>query len=199
MSEKQKRTLFEIGDDIRALDSLLDEVGGDVTDEAASAYVEQLFSGNADALKNKIDGYCALCGELDALADVLEAEAKRLAAKAKSRRSKIDWLRGRMLDFMRCNEIKKVEAARYTVSVTAGQDRHRPVIFHESADAQAFLGANKDTPYVRHVEEWNWDTSEIRKALLSAECGSVIPNPKAPSHVTDLATLGPLKPGLIIR
>lgn len=216
-----KRSLFEIGDDMRALDSLLDEVGGDISDADAAAYVDQLFNANDRALASKVDGYCALTAELDRVADLLDEEAKRLAAKAKARRNKRAWLRQRLFAFMQASNIPKINTHRYTVSVSKGVEAHRPITFDRDITPESFATANPGTPYVRRTESYAWDTTEVRTHLRAQEILDASYEPTAeegdtdagtieqatgqppaenwPPAIADVATLGPAAPKLMIR
>lgn len=75
-------TLREIGEDMRALDALLLELGGEVTDEQAEAAIDQWFKDNAHALSKKIDDYATVIREAENRERERRDEAGRLLALA---------------------------------------------------------------------------------------------------------------------
>ena len=74
-------TLYEITEDLRALDELLVESGGDITE--AEATVERWMNEIETDLVNKVDGYAALISEMKARAKARKEEADRLAKRAR--------------------------------------------------------------------------------------------------------------------
>jgi hypothetical protein len=81
------KDLFAIGEDLVALESLLHEVGGDVTDEEAAAAIDEWLRENHQALDRKLDGYGYLVKKLTSESTFAEEESRRLAARAKARKN----------------------------------------------------------------------------------------------------------------
>lgn len=113
------KTLWEIGDDMEALDALLEELGGDVSDEQVEAAIEAWFRENEANLAAKADGYCALIQRLKAVAAARKEEAERLEKRAKAGENNAKRLADRLKMFMSLHGLKKLDTARYTVSVVA--------------------------------------------------------------------------------
>lgn len=113
------RTIFDIEDDIRALDDLLHESGGDITDEGVEQYIAQLMEELREDLENKVDGFAAYIGELKAREQARKSEADRLRGLAKSDGNAAAGLRGLLLLKLKQLGIKKLKTKRYNVSVSA--------------------------------------------------------------------------------
>lgn len=109
-------TIYEISEDMAALDALLAETGGEITPEAEAAFnaFEAELAANLHA---KTDAYCALIAEIDARAAARKAEAKRLADRAKTDERTADALRERLRFVWETRRLGKVETDRFTVSL----------------------------------------------------------------------------------
>lgn len=108
-------TLYELSDDIRNLESALEEA----EDEEARRILIGAYLSTEQQLAEKLDGYAALITELQSRADARENESRRLQALAKTDTSRIDALKERLLWFYREHELKKVETARYRITMVA--------------------------------------------------------------------------------
>jgi hypothetical protein len=109
-------TIYEISEDMAALDALLAETGGEITPEAEAAF--NAFEAELAAnLTGKVDAYCALLAEIDARAAARKAEAKRLADRAKTDERTADALRERLRFVWETRKLGKVETDRFTVSL----------------------------------------------------------------------------------
>src|SRR5690606_18631289 len=94
------RTLWEIGSDLEALEALLMEVGGDVTDEEAERAIDAWLEEMREAEAQKLDRYGALIRTLEARAEIQKAEAKRLMERAKVNENAVRRLKDRLLAYM---------------------------------------------------------------------------------------------------
>lgn len=116
-------TLFEIGAQHRALvaqlENLLEELNGDITDPEIASLIDEWFTGNDEALKEKLDGYCAIIGEQKAIAAARLEESKRIAGLASQNTALATKLEERLKYFFETEGIGKVETARYKVSVVS--------------------------------------------------------------------------------
>ena len=106
------RTLFQIGDDLVALDNLLDEIEGDLSrapeiEPAVVAWFDSLA--NDEALK--LDGYCNLLRQLDGEVAVAKAEAEQYQMKARTRENRIKFLKGRLQQHLERTKRTKVQTA----------------------------------------------------------------------------------------
>lgn len=110
-------TLFEIGDEITALHDLLNETGGDITDEEAEKAIDQWLSDNQLALEQKVDSYCFLRQEFRARADARMAEAQRLMKLAGTDAKNASRLEARLKLFFELHGFQKLETPRFKVSI----------------------------------------------------------------------------------
>jgi hypothetical protein len=110
------RTLFEIGDDLYALNDLLSEVGGEVSDEQAESAVDEWFAEVGTELDTKIDGYCALYKHFEAMQKARVDEANRLLALATTDGNNAKRLKTRLHQFFMAHNISKMETLRFKVA-----------------------------------------------------------------------------------
>jgi len=109
-------TIYEISEDMAALDTLLAESGGEITPEAEAAFAS--FEAELAAnLTTKTDAYCSLISEIEARAEVRKAEAKRLADRARIDENAANALRERLRFVWETRKLGKVETDRFTVSL----------------------------------------------------------------------------------
>jgi hypothetical protein len=88
-------TLAQIAEDTAALDTLLTELGGDVTDEQG-VIVDQWFAELDKRRAEKVDGYAWRIKALREQADATKRLADELLSKTRSAMSRADWLLARM-------------------------------------------------------------------------------------------------------
>ena len=112
-----KMRLYEIEQDMSALDDLLMEVEGDVSDPEVVEFVESLFEENDKNFKQKVENYCGLIREYLNLADSAKAEAKRMEKLAKTRENAAKGLKERLQYHLDHMQIDKVVTDRFRVSV----------------------------------------------------------------------------------
>jgi hypothetical protein len=124
------QTLLDITEDLRALDALLEEFGGDISEPAAEAAVSQWVAELEANLGRKAEGYAALISELDARVEFRRSEARRLAERAKVDERKADWLRHRLLDAMNRTGTPVIETERYRLSVARNGGK-QPLDIHD--------------------------------------------------------------------
>lgn len=157
-------TLYKITDDLVALDELLAEVGGDVTDAEADAAIEAWLSELGEARDRKLDGYAALIRTIEARERVKRDEAARLAREADYEARAADRLKRRLADVFRRMGWKSVKTDRFTVTL-AGHGGKQPLVFRDS------FTADDCPPEYRRVRI-EPDNEKIRAAL---ESGASLP------------------------
>lgn len=106
------RRLHEIAGDFLALEELLMESGGEVTEE-----IETWMAENTLSLETKVDGYAALIAEWTADAEKWKTEAQRNSAHAKTLENSADKLKGRLVEQLVALDRLKVETDRFKVAV----------------------------------------------------------------------------------
>lgn len=110
-------TLLEIRDErathIAALEELLYDVGGDITEEEAAAAIDAWLA-EADApLKVKLDGYGSVIRERELKAAARKEEAARIAALAQTDANIAKRLKERLQWFFQEEGIEKMETDRF--------------------------------------------------------------------------------------
>ena len=153
-------TLLEITDDMLALDALLAECGGDVTDPRAEEAVNEWMNGLSQDFEFKVDNYAALISEMRARAQVRREEAERIAAKVKRDEDAARWLCDRMRDALTLLGRKKVETSRYTLTV-AGNGGKLPLFIEDETK----VGED----YTEIVEVRKIDKDKLREDLESGK------------------------------
>lgn len=115
------QTLLEITDDLMALDDLLTECGGDVSDPAVAEAIDRWMAELGTGFEKKVDNYAALIVSLERRSDVRKGEAQRLQLRARIDANAAEFLANRLKAVLVSLGKKKVETDRYTVSiVTSG-------------------------------------------------------------------------------
>lgn len=155
------QTLIDISADMQALDDLLAEVGGDVTDPKVASIVDAWFEELDHSLSAKVDNYAALISSMRARADVRRAEAERLARRAQVDEASADWLAARLLAALDARGMKKIETDRYAVSVVGNGGK-----------APLLLDAEIPAEWTKTVTKVEPDRERIRLAI---ESGQAVP------------------------
>jgi hypothetical protein len=122
-------SILDIESDLVALDDLLFECGGDVTDPRVSAAVDAWLEELDADLKGKADNYAALITELERRAEVRRAESKRLADRARIDEANASFLRSRLKGVFERRGIKTIDTARFRLSIRANGGK-APIDLH---------------------------------------------------------------------
>jgi len=107
-------TLYEISEELAALDDALTESGGEFD---ADGELEKWFATVHTARDEKLDGYCKLIRNLTARALARETESRRLTDRAAVDRAAIARLKDRLLLFFGAHGYTKLNAGIWTLSV----------------------------------------------------------------------------------
>lgn len=138
MTTATKRTLFQISDDLLALEDLLSEVGGDVTDEQAEEAIMNWFAELGDDRDEKLDGYVTLIAEFEARAEMRKREAQRIAARARVDESSVDRLKERLKVFFQVMGLKTVETDLHRITL-ANNGGKLPLVLQGAYETDATL------------------------------------------------------------
>lgn len=112
-----KQTLYNIADDLRALEALLVEAGGDISSPEALAAVEAWEAELSTNLGSKVDNYCSLISEIEARAAARQAEADRLADLARVDENAAKALRERLKFVFESRSLPTMQTERFRVSL----------------------------------------------------------------------------------
>lgn len=148
----QKESLFNIGESFYALESLLIETEGEITDE-----IDAWLSEYQAKEEHKIEGYCYLIMKFEEIA----TESKRLADRAASYSTKVKNLKDRLKLYMEMQGREKIETPRFTVSV-CGNGGVLPINLHEDVTSESL-----PDQFVHTYREPNLQA--IREAILNGD------------------------------
>lgn len=160
--QTQKRTLLNITDDMQALDDLLHEAGGDVTDESVQQYVKQLTKELEDDLHNKVDGYISYIRHLELQAAARQEEAERLKKAADANHNSAKHLKERLKGILEKLGVKKAGNVRQ--ATVAGNGGKQPVWISDDVKEHP----EKLPERFQRVKVFP-DTDAIREALENGE------------------------------
>tara|TARA_R100000654_G_scaffold41242_2_gene67364 strand:+ start:1261 stop:1770 length:510 start_codon:yes stop_codon:yes gene_type:complete len=121
-------TLYEISDDLKALEELLIEQGGDVSTPADEDVVMSWLQENQEQLEKKLENYGRMIRELEARSKARLEEAKRLKTRATVDANAAQNLKERLMWFMQERGTKKVETDSFRFSVRKNGGR-APLIY----------------------------------------------------------------------
>jgi len=145
-----KESLLNIGEHFYALESLLIENDGEISEE-----IDQWLDEYEGKEQDKIDAYCYLIQKFDEIS----AEAKRLAERSSGYKKKVDSLKHRLKIHLESRGKNKIETSRFTVSVCRNGGVH-PVTIHVDV-------SKLPEQFVKTIKQP--DSERIREALLSGD------------------------------
>ncbi len=100
--------LWEIAEDVLALDALLDETNGELTPEIEAAWLAmQTELAHNEAAK--LDGYVHYIRSLEMEANAAREEASMYLARAKSREKRTEWIKARLKDYLILTNRKSIK------------------------------------------------------------------------------------------
>ena len=153
----RRRSLTDISQDIDALDDLLDEISGDITD--CEAAVTQWFAEIGEARDKKIDGYGSLIAEITNRAEIRQQRAAEMLALAEIDKKKTEFLKRRLLEFFQLHGITRLDTDRFRFTRCTNGGK-QPMIC-DDAD-------RLPDEYRRQVITYRAENEKIRAEL---ECG----------------------------
>jgi hypothetical protein len=148
----QKESLFNIGESFYALESLLIENEGEITDE-----IDQWLQEYEGKEEEKIDAYCYVIQKFESIAE----ESRRLAERSASYSGKAKNLKDRLKIYLEHRGKERVETDRFTVTV-CGNGGLLPVRLNEGIEPDKL-----PNQFVRvHREP---DMGSLRDALVNGD------------------------------
>ena len=113
----RRRSLFTINADLGALETLLIETQGDISDEETAAIIDEWFAENQADFDAKADGYADLMAMLNARAAIRQAEAARISELARLDSALAERLKARLKEFMLLRGTAKLETTFHKFSI----------------------------------------------------------------------------------
>jgi len=114
-----KQTLLDISNDMIAFDELIANAEQNLDDPGVQEIMQAWAREVTDNLEYKVDNYAAYLSMLEARAEVRKTEAKRLAERARIDEANADRLKNHLKTVLELNGIRKLETARYSLTVAA--------------------------------------------------------------------------------
>lgn len=156
-------TLFEISDELAAIEELLTENGGDITDDAAGETLEAWFDQLTDVRDAKIDDYCRLITMIRERAEARHREIMRLGALADTDENAITRLKTALHNFMIERNVTKIETTLHKLTLAKNGGK-APLIVPE-----AWRDDPASAPEQYHRTVIHLDTELIRADLAGGE------------------------------
>jgi hypothetical protein len=154
-------TLRAIGEDLQALEDLLQEVGGDVSEADAEAAIDAWLMETTDALHKKLDRYSDLIQYMNDRAKGRKEEAARLTALAKTDENGAKRLKDRLLWFMTEQGQARLDTKFHRITVAKAGGKVALDV-DPAFDPEEYVS----TPYGHFVKvSYDWDRDAIRKVL----------------------------------
>ena len=172
-------TLFQIGDELRAILELVDETGGELPPT-----LEQWFAEISQDEASKVESYYGLCKSLETEATVATAESEQFQAKAKARTNAVKGLKDRMklyLENQGRKEAVGTSGRKACVQANGGKVALTQAIALNPNDMSAAEVTRCDERFLK--PKVTLDTEAVRSAL---EAGEVIEMAKLEPRGTHL-------------
>lgn len=149
------RSLFNITEDMLALERILHEAGGDISDPDVEAAVNGWFDELQGDLETKVENYCSLIRDIDIRAANRKREEERIRGLRQVDENMVKSLKSRMQQALDFIGVKRVNTDLFRVTV-ANNGGKKPLVLDESGIPPEYIT-------VRQIEEPNKDL--IRQQL----------------------------------
>lgn len=110
------KTLFDISDDLLALEDTLDALSDDATPEQIAELIDAALATSGE-LETKLDNYAALIRQTEARAEARRTEIARLTSLVVADSNRTARLKERLKYFFDSRRISKFETARYKFAI----------------------------------------------------------------------------------
>lgn len=157
-------TLTQLAEEKRALEDVLFEAGGEISDEQIEATIDQWFAEIGDQIKDKIDGYCYVIDELTRLAKGRREDAARIEGMARTDENNVKRLKARLKFFLEAQKLQKFETPHWKLGIQQN-------------------GGKQAITHLKPVEEWPEEyvlTETVKKPnteklMAALEAGEKLP------------------------
>ena len=157
----QSRSLITLNADMLALQDLLAEIGGDVSDENVAKAIDEWFGEFKMETARKADAYVGLIREFELRAEARAAEAKRMTERANVDRNAAKNMRDRLKWFMEQHGLETIDTERFRLTVRANGGK-----------APMEITSEADVPPEYQVPVMTIDKDKLRADL---EAGKTVP------------------------
>jgi len=156
------RTLFAISDDLLALNDLLEQLDGDVTNPEVDAAVTKWFAELANDESKKLDGYAGYIKQMEMESVAAKAESEQWAAKARTRDNRVKWLKERVKVYLELTGRTKATTETGRVFAIQNNGGVVPLIINEGTDPRSI------EPQFQKVT-YSFDSEAIREAIADGK------------------------------
>jgi len=156
-------TLFEISDELAAIEELLTANDGEITDDDAGRTLEVWFDEIGDARDAKIDDYCRLITMIRERAEARHREMMRIGALADTDENTVQRLKAGLQRFMAEQGITKLETGLHKLTIANNGGKAPLVVPEEWHEDPA------SAPERYHRKVIKLDVDAIRADLLGGE------------------------------
>lgn len=157
------QTLYELSEDLAAINDLLTEVGGEITAEDVELIIDSWLEEARDALTGKLDNYVSLIRQFEARADWRKKEAARLRERAEIDQSAADRLKARLKWFFEKHALERFDTPRFGISLAKNGGK-TPIVY-----APVVESSPASLPEEFHKRTITADKEAIRAALERGE------------------------------
>lgn len=156
------KTLFEIGDEMLALEELIDSLDGDISDPAAEEAITAALESLAKDQANKTDGYVNLIRKWEMLQVAATAEKDRYSKRISVMDNRVGRLKHRLKQHMELTGQKKIETASGRSVTISNNGGALPLEMDTTVDPRTV-----DPRFQKVI--LTLDNENIRKALVAGE------------------------------
>jgi outer membrane murein-binding lipoprotein Lpp len=153
------RTLFDITNDLQALDDLLSEMDGDVSEGDAEVAIDKWLTQLGEERDNKLNAYAYLIKSLDAQTDALKSEMDRLRARRNATENKIAKLKERLQFHLETSGTEKIKTDLFTFAVQKSGGKPKVVL------SDYYLEHPVELPEGMRRVKFEADLEAIREAI----------------------------------
>ena len=117
------RSLYQIGADLEALEQLMTDLEGEITDDQIGAAIEAWFDELGDERDEKIRRYCGLIEQMSLAVDMCKEASRRLQRLGRANENGADRLKNRLKQFFEDHKIDKLDLKTFKPRLQANSAR----------------------------------------------------------------------------
>ena len=122
------RTLFEISNDIEALENILIETEGNITDTTAEEAIDEWLNALGTERDEKLNQYALFIKQQEGHVEIVKTEADRLKARQKVLENRVARLKERLEVFLKIHGLERVETPLFTFSLQKSGGKPKVVL-----------------------------------------------------------------------
>ena len=168
------RTIFDISEDLKALDDLLSDIGGEVTDEETEKAIDAWLAELGEERDRKLNNYAYLIRSIERSNEAVAEEIARLRDRKQAGENKVARLKERLKVYLEVNGIDKIKTDLFTFAVqqSGGKPKVNLVAYYAENPVELPEGLRRvkfeaDLEAIREKleagEEWVSDFADLSK------------------------------------